>query len=671
MNSSDHQEVHLAFSFSDEDFMAFLPESAEEQWLTPWSDFNYHDPGVTAYEAMQLSFEDFIYRYRFPIQDLMQGRGESAFDTWGVEDLYTTYAVTEDDYRRVLATSEYLENIVVKPVLMANLEPNTVDLICLLDVNVVTKPLNIPYPVIKDWEKALIKDRAVGEYFNRQKDNKTFIREKVVNLTISTKLSLYPSSDEVTYYRRIFNALAAYLLPNLEPVDYRTVQKDELDQSELHTGPAPNKNAQKNVIDQTLLDRKAYRRYIVVAELFEVLEKLSFIRSVKSISIKVEGGVYENAILDLGDFTFAKLTLLQVNDRELTDHHTEMLALHPALPKPSDPDFIKDMKIQGRYRNLSASESLQSSFPPNYEMGRYLMSQSEFEIKKTSSFRAYLYLIDQIRANISGQMGEFYKIFSINLKMPVVVEVNLAGKPFYQGIEIPKFNNDELPAQSDRGENEGQQAYGRYLAGDKYLEDSFTEKRLNYLLALNGWGVGSESTEFWNRNQYTKIKSDFLNLVHESTKKPCPINADLNYCFQSDSLILLQEKLRVILQYDVHAVRILEHFLLQPVWKEERHLNFELTLFLFVKADPIHKIEANGAYRVYVELMIRAMLPAHIVGNVKWIPFNGPNPSKTIDLFDATLEAAFPPMKVYYLNEKISNDQRKAMEWLMKGWLQF
>lgn len=671
MNSSDHQEVHLAFSFSDEDFMAFLPESAEEQWLTPWSDYNYHDPGVTAYEAMQLSFEDFIYRYRFPIQDLMQGRKDSAFGTWGIEDLYTTYAVTEDDYRRVLATSEYLENIVVKPVLMANLEPKSVDLICLLDVNVATKPFNIPYPVIKDWEKALIKDRAVGEYFNRQKDNKTFIREKVVNLTISTKLSLYPSSDEVTYYRRIFNALAAYLLPNLEPVDYRTVEKDKMDQSLLHTGPAPNENAQKNVIDQALLDRKAYRRYIVVAELFEVLEKLGFIRSVKSISIKVEGGVYENAILDLGDFTFAKLTLLHVNDRELTDHPTEMLTLHPALPKPSDPDFINDMKIHGRYRNLSASESLQSSFPPNYEMGRYLMSQSEVEIKKTSSFRAYLYLIDQIRANISGQMGEFYKIFSISLDTPKVVEATIANEPIYKGIEIPEIKKDDMLNEGDHEKNKALNVYGTYLADDKEIENRFTEERLNYLLALNGWGVGSESTVFWTNAQYTKIKNDFLNLVHESMKKPCPINKALNYCFQSDSLILLQEKLRVILQYDVHSVRILEHFLLQPVWKEERHLNFELTLFLFVEADPIHKKDANGDYHVYVELMIRAMLPAHIVGNVKWIPFNGPNPSKTIDLFDATLEAAFPPKKVYYLNEKISNDQRRAMEWLMKDWLQF
>lgn len=669
MEDLKREDIQLAFSFSDEDFMAFLPKSEEEQFTTRWSDFNFHDPGVTAYEAMQLSFENFFYRYDFPIQDLMQGLSHSAFDDWGIDDLYTTYAVTEDDYRRILATSKYIENVAVTPVMKGNVNPNTEDLICLLDVDVAADIPIFDNSLIQSWERALIKNRAIGEYFNRQKGQKNFIRDKKKRVKIETKVALHPVGDDQFYFRKIFDALQDYLLPNLGSIDYRTIGKQHQDLSKLFTGPHTNSDHQKNVVDESF-DKPAYRRFIIVSELFEVIEQLSFVRKVSFVRVALDGK-YESSILDLEEFTFTELGELHINRKTLYEN----LYIQPIIPiirmgetadlRVSTPNFVDELVIDGRFRDLSSSVSLQTSFPPNYEMGKYLMDQDNEELIKTSSFRAFLYFMDQIRANISGQMGDFHRIFSITKELPSFVEADISDKLDYVKIDIPDLSK---PLKSDKKDSRRYQTLHAYKADDLEIQNRFTEQRLNYLLALNGWGVGADASTFWNRKEYTQIKNDFLNLVHQNSDKSCPINSELNYCFQCNSLILLQEKLRVILQFDVDAVRILEHFFLQPVWEGERGLNFELTVFLFEKEHPEH---INREYKNYVERMIRAMIPAHIVEMVKWIPYHkkqevSNKPPLTPELFDCHLAAAIPPGKIFYLNSEISEHQRKAMNWLVE-----
>jgi len=675
MDDTEKDNVQLAFSFSDEDFMAFLPESEKEQFVTPWSDFNFHDPGVTAYEAMQLSFEDFFYRYDFPIQDLMQGFTYNAFKDWGVNDLYTLYAVTENDYRRVLATHKYLQNIAVKPVLKANLNPNTEDLICLLNVNVAVEKLISTNAYERKWERDLIKNRAVGEYFNRQSGQETFIRNKKKDVKIRTKLALYPIGEDVLYYRKIFSALENYLLPDLEPADYRTIKKRGRDLSELYSGPRSSENDQENVINEKLFNQPAYRRFIMVSELFEVLESLSFIRKVDYIQIAtVEGGRYEGTVLDLRDYTFTELFELEINNELLKRNAPIMKLEAPPVSddledKNEQPNFTKELVITGQYRNLSASPSLQQSFPPNYQMGRYLADQSNEELNKTASFRAFLYLMDQVRANISGQMGEFYKIFSITEELPSFVEADISDKPDYRKIMIPDLNAER---EYQPNKTEESIRLSTYYSDNIEVQNRFTEERLNYLLALNGWGAGVNASSYWSRTQYTTIKNDFLNLVHDFSSEKVPeVNKGFNACLRSNSLVLLQEKLRVLLQFDVIAVRVLEHLFLQPVWEGARGLNFELTIFLFLKEEPKHPIGENGEYKSYVQQMIRAMVPAHIVESVKWIPYDDKNhSSKTVEMYDSAIKEAIPPKETYYLDSEITSEQRAAMIWLKNDWIQ-
>lgn len=630
---ANSEDVNLAFSFDDEDFMAFLPIVPEVQMRSRWADFNIHDPGVTTYEAIQFSLEDFMYKYGFPIVDLLQGPKINAFDYWGLRDLLTTYAVTENDYRRLLAVFPDVLNVAVKPTLKANIAPNTPELICLLNVDVASYFPDLPSSV-SEWENNLIEYRAVGEYFNRQEGCDTFIKNNWILVDIELKLEFVDRGKVTTAdFDELRAALKKYLLPELEPIDYRRLSESGMLSSEVHTGPALNDNLQNLVINTSLLEKECYRKFILVSELYDVIEKMKFIKSIESIGVKRrEDTMYKYDVLDLGEYTFTKLGELIVNG-EMT-----LVPLIPINRKPNNtPNFINKRTVQGSYRNLGEFYSLQGSFPPNYEMGKYIQNQSDVNKDITASFRAFLYLMDQVRADLGAQMGNFCDVFSIQNTPVSVQEKVISYEPIYANITIPNASETEPRINDDR---------------------TFKERRVNYLLALNGWGVESSEGVCRATDEWLKIKNEFLILVNKGLDRDDLINTGLNKLFRSVSLITLQEMLRITLQRYVSHVRILEHQFLQPVWEQERHLNFELTVFLF-------PWDASGwdEHKSVIEPIVKALAPAHVIAQVCW------KNTESVEYLDGLLKTAYPPDEVFYFDNEITAKQRVAMNFLMNDWI--
>ena len=653
MDLYDNTESQLAFSFNDQDFMDFLPATDEGQFNSRWSDFNFHDPGVTAYEALQYSFEDFFYRYNFPITDLLQGSTSNAFDDWSLRDLHTFYAVTENDYRRILASSINLYNIAVKPVLKANTLPGTVELICLLNVDVASMPVILPLEIQNNWQLDLIYNRALGEYFNRQIGCETFICEKMKYVDIRARVTFVPEGVPIEKNQFLRAALEDFLLPILDKKDYRYASKKGKEPQDVHNGPLINDDFQNSLIDEEDLTKPSYRKLIVVSELYAVLEGLDYIQSVESIEIALDDGVYQSSILDLGEYTFTQLRTFELNGRVvLYPLRVDTGKTIEYLPFTSSTSGM----IQGKFRDLSHKQTLQDSFPTNYKMGRNLVGQDLMDLEETASFRAYLYLMDQVRADLSAQMGNLWSIFTVQPEQPDIKHAYIRDESYYNGI---KFDSGET--------------YFDYRARILSLDYVFDEERLNYLLALNGWGVATDAIIFWNVKGYDHIKNDFLNLVNFELPFDTKVNKQLNPVFRSKSLVMLQEKLRVLLQNGEADVRILEHFMLQPVWNDERGLNFEISIFLFSRdlmlypylpeLEHANHAQDEGKYQAYVHSVIRMLAPAHLVINIIW------KNEKQLDHFDGLLKTAFPPNDVYYLDQPITPQQRFAMTDLRDNWL--
>jgi len=628
-------ENSLAFSFNDKEFTDFLPEDPREQYGTRWADFNIHDPGVTTYEALQFSYEDFTYRFNLPIRVLLQGTKGNAFSSWSVHDLRPYYAVTPDDYRGVLAQLKSVVNAAVYPCTRPNIGQGTLVPKSLLTLEAAAFSSDLTL----FGDRLVVRFRALGEYFNRKPKDRHFLNSNMKPVDVKVKVSFKYREDSDLNKAKLICAVREFLLPRLKPMDFRYLKNgQELIESNLF-GTTDVLNS-KHVISAQAMHKVAYRDSIAVSEIYDVLESLHFLKSVNKVEIALSSkGNFTGTVLPLGSFCFTPLNKIKIN----ADDFTQVI---PDLPCENEDSIIVNMETElklARDHKLGKFYSIQESFPSNYGIGPNLSDKTPSELEKSGNFRGYLYFLDQVRADFLAQLGTFPQLFTVNDVICGIQQNSLKNHPYYKDLDItPKYCSELVPKDS-------------LNCNEMYISPVFREHRLNYLLAQNGWNTDREIPTETETETLLRIKREFLDLVHHPYKRTNRINSDLNFIFRSKSLVMLQEMVRVLLQTEVIDVRVLEHVFLQPVWSEERSMDFDITIFLF--SDKRELIE-NLEFVEYLHKLIRELVPVHILFNVVWC-------DQVIYTFDAMLNAAYPANDIFYFDNKVTRHQHQAMIWLL------
>ena len=87
-----------------------------------WTDYNYHDPGVTLLEQLCYALTDLGYRTNFPIEDLLIGKKED-LDLektnllFPIDKILPSSPLTERDYQKMIIENlEEIKNAWVQPV---------------------------------------------------------------------------------------------------------------------------------------------------------------------------------------------------------------------------------------------------------------------------------------------------------------------------------------------------------------------------------------------------------------------------------------------------------------------------------------------------------------------------------------------------------------------------
>ena len=628
-------ESSLAFSFSDTEFTDFLPEDPEDQFFTRWADFNIHDPGVTSYEALQFSYEDFTYRLNLPISVLLQGKKENAFSSWSVHDLRPFYAVTVDDYRRVLSRLKDVANAVVFPCVEPNVAQGTLVPKSLLTIEAAAfSSYLMPFS-----DRLVVQYRALGEYFNRMAKDRHFVNSNLKPVDVKVDVTFRYREDSELNKAKLICAVREFLLPRLKPMNFRYLKNaQELIESE-HFGPVGVLNSNQ-VISTEAIHKECYRESIAVSEIYDVLESLNFLKSVNSVQIALSTrGNYTGTVLQLGRYCFTPLNSIVINK----DSYTQLLPSLPCEGRESIIDNLEAESAEVRDHQLGKFYSIQESFPSNYGIGSNLSDKTSTELARSANFRAYLYFLDQVRADYLAQLGNFPRIFTVNDEVCGIKQNNLEDYPYYEDLDISRKDCTQGAPKDQVNCN------------DMLIEPIFRERRLNYLLAQNGWTTGREIPTQTNNETLLLIKRSFLDLVHNPGKCTTHVNTGLNFIFRSKSLVMLQEMVRVLLQTEITDVRVLEHVFLQPVWNQERTMDFDITIFLFSDKRDLNK---NVELIWYLKRLVREIVPVHILFNLVWC-------DQGIRTFDAMLNAAFPPNDIFYFDNEITRHQHQAMIWLL------
>lgn len=623
----EEKYAEIAFSVEDPIFQEFLPADPQDQISNRWMDYNVHDPGVTTLEALLFSFEDLYYKYQQPIENLLQGPGHNALDSWRKQMLNLPFCVTENDYRYVLAGNKHIHNAAVFPYTPTGRKqmPTLINLLRVWIAQENGQELSVE--VTDEIERGLIRYRGLGEYFFAPEGESSFVEVRVKSVEIEVDIDFEPWTDDKPNRQTIFKVLSNLLLPSLKQNDLRYELVASVEELHLNVGRSP----ESVITDVSKLSARALYQDENETEAYSLLNSLSFVRTVTNLSVTVEGGEAKPQ----GHYFF-QLKQLKVNGNIVP---VPVPSLEKRVPVPKT-------SIQGSYLDAGAFRSIQLSFPPNYELGTYLPEK----VEGPTGFRRYLGLMDQIRANHGAQLGQLPSIFSAEALSQTIANSNIGSEVGYKGLNWP---GSEI---------------GNYPKAEKKW---FRESRLNYLLALNGWQLPENYPPEWTEKQVSKMKLAFLQFLHEGLENDHLCEDSLNPVFASRSLSYYQKALQLLLRPVASKVRIFEHWLLAWLRPESipnaLQLNFEVTVLVFLKPKRyktyLDRMEQLNSVYSWFNGICEDIIPAHFRFRIRWCS------QLELAHYEELLTIAYPPEEILNMSADASEVKQDAMRALVQQYL--
>lgn len=418
-----------------EDFDLLVSKGVELlQKLTgnTWTDYNYHDPGVTILEQLCFAFTDLSYRTGFDIKDILSDEnGEisrvknSFFDK---KKILTTNAVTVNDYRKVILDEiEEVDNVDIIPIL-SNYSVSHVKGFYEMRVK------------LKDYLASELKDDAVFISKIENKIRQTFVPKrnlcedlnsrivilKPQTVTIQAEIIIkeFVQPEEVLF--SIFKKIQEFFSPQLKFYSEKELLKRGMRMEEIYEGPLlkhgfmPNSELMpieseidvfklisevssdkgvlmvQSLVINGLNQKELGQTFVLDKNSFPVLSALDFVDSIKLYTGDYKLSVSKNDFLTL----LNKNNALKLFENRISRH-------------TPDEEYISG----GEYRNLGEYVSIQENFPSIYGLGKFGVYSHEGAERKAGvkQLRAYIFFFEQVLANYLAQLENISNFFSTEL----------------------------------------------------------------------------------------------------------------------------------------------------------------------------------------------------------------------------------------------------------------
>jgi hypothetical protein len=442
-----------------------------------WTDFNYHDPGVTILEQLCYAITDLGYRNNFSIQDLLIGKkdGYNLEKTnlfFPIDRILPSAPLIPSDFQRIIIEQvEAVKNAWVHPV-----EDNILGFQGLYNVFVQFEEgyeseeseIQIKNSIVA----LLAENRSLGTDFQ---DIKILKKD---NISIHAKIDVDSFVLGETILSEIYFQIENVLNPHVRFHDLETMRENGKSIRDLFSGPAPVKGF-INSEDFALKTNEIY-----ISEIKEIIEKIDGVLEVKEIFLFKNGvKVFEDLITfgednypflekNIRNYNAASEQIQLFRDQIKYEVDTVILSqLYDSLSISEKNNYYKTVSsqkvnINGRFTKAQIQEyySIQNEFPAVYglkvkEIPAKSSSKRKAQVKQ---LRGFLLLFEQLMANHLSQLANFHQFFSI--------EKNIS-KTFYSQYphEIPKI--DELiPFKSEL-------EYTDFLESISESRDHFYERR--------------------------------------------------------------------------------------------------------------------------------------------------------------------------------------------------
>jgi len=392
-----------------------------------WSDYNYHDPGITFLEQICYALTDLGYKSNFPIEDILLAYTDK-FDLENnnllipAEKIFPSSALTPFDYRKIIIDQEdTVKNAWVNPI-----QDNVLGILGIYDVLIQLKD-NLSEDQIqsslKNIENILMENRSIATDFNPI----IVLKKDVISLSADITINSFVLGESVL--ADIYHKIESKLNKELKFYEYDELLQ-EGDFETVFSGPI-----QKNkFIKEHELQRKTNEIYQY--DIKEIIQSIEGVISVNNLIIYKNGIKMYNDIIPFDHDCYPSLDKdyygsidnklsFQRNESSYEIDSTILTQLYDSIALNDKNTYFKRYKPKkiidkGRFsqKNLEHYFPIQNELPSIYGLKEFeITSKSSPERKsQVNQLKAYLLLIEQVMANYLSQLVNVRNLFSIEFE---------------------------------------------------------------------------------------------------------------------------------------------------------------------------------------------------------------------------------------------------------------
>ena len=475
-----------------------------------WSDFNYHDPGVTILEQLCYAITDLGYRTNFDIQDLLLHATDS-FDLpqnnlfFSPSNIFPCDPLTAIDYRRLIIDRiKMVRNAWVFPVMD---DPSgykglyRIMIQCGLDIDEVTRAA-----VSDEVEQLFQAHRHLAQ------DLKEIILLEEDLISFSGKINITSDAIGETVLAHLYSAIDNYINPEVHYYDPLELIEQGKPPEQIFDGPRP----EHGYIKPDELNPKLNAIYI--ATIRDIILKVNGVQDIESLTVMKNGIKVSGDIVEIADSRYPVVwnNIEFYNDvpQRLEFYKEQVLyeidpvstrQLYDSIIASDQISYLKKIKYDEPLQESAFREeqikdyySVQLELPEVYGLGERSLSASadHKRIAQAKQLKAYLLFFEQIMANYLAQLSSARRLFS--------VEEDIQQTYFSQvPTDIPELKSVLIP-----------ESTADYLEEIRAIgEDQFTfmhrrNRALDHLLARFSERFPAEMLKRYDNNNSLKNQED-------------------------------------------------------------------------------------------------------------------------------------------------------------------
>jgi hypothetical protein len=394
-----------------------------------WTDYNYHDPGVTFLEYFCYALTDLGYRTKFPIQDIFLFDRENTDPVkdnllFGPETVFSTSPVTINDYRKLIIDRvKHVANAWVVP-----LVDNKLGVQGLFDIFIESGEdfSDLELDFLKN-EVALVfhANRMVGHDLD-----KVHILKKV-NISLTGDILIEEDVLAEFVISKIYASLDKYINPFVELHDPIKLWKEmSMPPEAVFNGPLPR----YGYIFETDLSPKVEAIYLT--RIKEIILDVEGVKEVRNLGLFKNGIPVFETFVNFKKDEFPKIQYLD----ELTEALDSNLKIYKnnvsydvdgvitkqliatellSRNKFYHHRFSYTQKLpQGRFsqKALQQHYPIHDDMPDFFGVGKIGVSKSSSKEEQASVLQvsAYLYFFEQFMASYLAQLANVRHLFSVS-----------------------------------------------------------------------------------------------------------------------------------------------------------------------------------------------------------------------------------------------------------------